>query len=336
VVAVVAVSRIVGAVEPYLVRWISVLAPLTLLAFLVGWIRPQGRSGRSVAAWAAVVLTAMLSVANLVAAAEFAPLRVHAAGERYRRIERLAAATAAGLAENRVLAPRLGVFSHAVWDTAAGVALRLLKLGHAVGIDPAWHEMMGRGAARGGWRADGGVILCRPEAADALVEEDASVRIGGDEHVAIILVRRPVAVGEVTMAEPLSVVVCSEGLYGPEAGRYRWSRGRHSTFSVPLSAERPIDLEFEATPAGAPGRRQIVAVSLNGAGVGTVEMQAGPGRYRLRLPGPLIAPVNDLRFDYSYFVVPGARDPRELAVRFETLRFATAPPGDAADNPVGD
>jgi len=324
--AVVAVTRIVGPLEPYLLRWITVAGALGLVTVLLAFARPRPRTSRAATAWAGLATAAALAAAGLARAASFPPLPVQAASPRFARIGGFTEVAATGLARHGVTRPRVGAFTHRVWDTAAGVALGLAKRGFDVGIDPAWQHVMGRGTSAAGAAADGGVILCGPEAVERLAAATGE-RLGGDAHVALLAVAMPASVREIGMGEPLSAVVCREGFYGPEEGRYRWSQGRHSTLALPLLGGLGYELEVVAAPAGAPGRQQRLAVWLNGVEVAVLTMSPGPATYRLDLPARAVTPASELRFAYAYTIVPGARDPRELAVRFERLRLTPATPG---------
>ncbi len=80
-------------------------------------------------------------------------------------------------------------------------------------------------------------------------------------------------------------------------------------------------LHFDGAPA------QRVSVAVNGLDVGTVEVGESPGRYRLELPAAALRRgANRLRFAYAWSrrprdVLPGSRDERPLAVRFEAVEL---------------
>ena len=111
----------------------------------------------------------------------------------------------------------------------------------------------------------------------------------------------------------------------PEGASFVWADGRRAALGLHLERSRPRRLELELWPFQVAGRRQEVAVRLNGSLLGRRPLEGGRQVVELAVPGERWRTgENLLVFDFAYAVAPAAVDPssgdrRSLAVAFDRL-----------------
>jgi hypothetical protein len=127
-------------------------------------------------------------------------------------------------------------------------------------------------------------------------------------------------------------VFLTEGYSAPERWddlTVVWSEGKASALWVYFPRVEDFTMELRLQPFNFPGSPpQGLTIVINGqpAGEITLATQAWHS-YTMRLPATILRPgINTLRFRYRYAVspasvIPGAQDPRKLAVAFDFVRF---------------
>ena len=110
------------------------------------------------------------------------------------------------------------------------------------------------------------------------------------------------------------------------AGPFVWSLGASSTLDFFATAPVQIELGISCQPLEFPDApTQRVTVHLNQHPIGDVPLHSGLGRYQIELPASrVVAGSNRLDFGFSSHhrpveVIPGALDPRELAVKWRGI-----------------
>jgi hypothetical protein len=110
----------------------------------------------------------------------------------------------------------------------------------------------------------------------------------------------------------------------------RWSEGRRA--SILLRPRRvpdgPLVAELRLNRAVS---QQTVKVSLNGAPLGTLNVAADGGTFKIAIPAGALRALedNELALDIGNPHSPGPGDVRALGVSFESLRVREAAPGEA-------
>lgn len=139
--------------------------------------------------------------------------------------------------------------------------------------------------------------------------------------------------GTIDFGTPGAHPYLRDGWSGDESGpgpwaSFVWAMDDRSSIAFHLVAPRELRLTFRCHPAGAPGRpRQTVELVMNGTPVGTVVLETAFRAYDLRVPRQATrAGTNELEFRYAFSVTEGAESSRALAVAWDELRVADAPP----------
>ncbi len=109
---------------------------------------------------------------------------------------------------------------------------------------------------------------------------------------------------------------------------FLWATGRRAALGLLIERPRRLRLRLELWPHAGPGRRQRLAVTLNGAPLGERELEPRRQVVELAAPAGLWQEgENVVVFTFAYAVSPaevdpGATDPRPLAAAFDRLTLA--------------
>ncbi|HVN75851.1 MAG TPA: hypothetical protein VMT19_06010, partial [Thermoanaerobaculaceae bacterium] len=326
--AVVAAHGIPGNLHPYLVRWVSALGVLGVIAVATAVI-PSSAAAPPVAAWqlgvssALIVATAALGVRSVV--------RFPATGEAAwtARADRLSDATLVALAAHSVRRPHVRIFGDHSWDPAAGIVLQCTKAGQLPTVDDAWLFMFGEPCRLR--VADDGTLLVADRAVAtkfAAIRGVEAVATAGDSSVFLVPGDRRLR-GELNLGDPEAELYVRTGFSSAEStpdGGFRWSSGPESVIVLPGTPGTPHRLEVTASPFEVPDQHQEMRVSVNGVPIATVPMSRGRAAYAFAIPADLVRARNLVAFRYSLVRSPhelaGADDRRQLAVAFRAISFA--------------
>jgi hypothetical protein len=317
-----------GILHAYLVRWISVVGVLGVVAAASALPRPSAASPSSVT-WQLGVCALLILVTTALGLRSVS--RFPLAGEPAwtARLDRLSDATVSALAARGVRHPHVKIFGNHVWEPAAGVVLQCTKAGLVPTVDDNWLFMFGE-PCRFREADDAAVLIADGSTAARLVAVRGveSVVTAGDYAVFLSSVDRPLP-AELRLGDLESDIYVRDGFSSAERdadGGFRWSRGPESRIVVPAIPGAPHTLQLRACPIGVPGKRQELTVEVNGQRIAVVEMEPVWSQYRFAVPAALVRARNLTVFRYSLVRSPyeltGADDRRPLAVRFRTMRFS--------------
>jgi len=107
-----------------------------------------------------------------------------------------------------------------------------------------------------------------------------------------------------------------------------WAEGLTSTLRIPPLAREDHHLRLRANPfvRGGGLSCQVVAVDFNGIRIGRVLLDRGWNDYELEIPARVIhSSDNEMTFHFHSATAASRRDPRRLAVAFQSMEFRTAP-----------
>jgi mannosyltransferase len=106
------------------------------------------------------------------------------------------------------------------------------------------------------------------------------------------------------------------GAEGTGDDTFRWAVGPRATLVFPRRARRDRTIRFYAYPV----LPQTMRVSLNGRAIGSIALAPEWRDYSLEVPAVFWNEgMNTLTFDFEKTVSPSPRDPRQLAVSFQSI-----------------
>jgi undecaprenyl-diphosphatase len=108
-----------------------------------------------------------------------------------------------------------------------------------------------------------------------------------------------------------------------------WAEGLTSTLRLPPLAREDHQLRVRANPftRGQGLSCQVVEVDFNGSRIGQVLLDRGWNDYELEVPARVIrSSDNEMAFRFGYATAASRRDPRRLAVAFQSLEIRTGSP----------
>ncbi|MHB8467575.1 MAG: hypothetical protein ACYDH6_08075 [Acidimicrobiales bacterium] len=134
--AVVAITRVDGPINFYLLTWMTIL-PVPAFAAAVLTLAPEGRAGWPVTA--AIGLAAVVGLATVV---------THGTDHNWDKVDALTVSTQTAAIDSAIGAPsrglvRIHIVTADVWPDAAGVALQLERRGAHIEVDSEWVFLFG-------------------------------------------------------------------------------------------------------------------------------------------------------------------------------------------------
>ncbi len=325
--AVFATASVVGTLHEYLVRWVTVLAPLGLLA--VGEaIRPEPASARG---------RRVLSVTLGLALAAVAATSWHAT-LAWDDIDRLQSSDR--FAQNRLLgdaalaeAARVKPAGITVipvesdrWGTAAAVAAKLLTAGNGIAVGSRWRDMFGLPRSPKPEDLRLGLASHEDDFPGALLAEVGDTRL-------VRLEPQPLTAGELSFGRANAAVYLLDGFDAAEGSGgegFRWMIGRRGRILLPVTDTlKPAVIALEIEPLAVPDAQQAVTVRVDGKLAGMAALDLGGFEwYRFKVPYGTAAGVAVVELDAAWarspFELERSLDVRPLSLRIRRLRLEPA------------
>ncbi len=325
--AVFAATSVVGPLHDYLVGWVTVLAPLALLA-LGEALRPEPATAHAHRLPSLILGLALAATATVSWRATLAWHDVQSlqSSERFALNRCLGEAAVAEAARARTSGVTIVPVESEQWGTVAAVAARLLAAGYPVSVGSRWGGMFG--------------LPRSPQPQDLRL----AVAAGGDEMPADVaatcggfrLVRlepRPLPAGELIFGGTAVTAYLLDGFdtaEGSVSDGFRWMVGRRGRILLPVADRSDLAvIAIEMAPLAVPGTSQEVTVTVDGRLAGTASrLGNGFGWYRFAMPyrsGPDVAVLQlDAAWALSPFELERALDVRPLSVRIRQLHLEPA------------
>ena len=335
--AVFATMSIVGPLHEYLVRWVTVLAPLGLIAIGES-LRPEASraSNRRVLSVALGLALAVAAVAGWRATLTWDDIERLQSSDGFTVNRSLGDAALAEAARPGTAGITITPVESDRWGLAAAVAARLLSARDDVAVGSRWRGMFGL------------LRLPRPEdlrlgvvATDTYVPGATLAAVEGSRLVR--LEPQPLTTGELAFGSPAASAYLLDGFDAAEGSAsegYRWIVGRRGRILLPISepSEAAI-VAFELAPLAVAGTAQRVTVRVDGRLAGTTSLEPDAfAWYRFAMPygtAPGIVVVElEAAWARSPFELERSLDVRPLSLRIRRLRLEPAASVTRAPQPL--